>query len=267
MDNASEIRRSNELKGRYERAQAARLRRYAPDTRVRRVRWSGGETSVLDVGSGPPLLYLHGELNAAFEWIPMLPGLARIFRVIAVDRPGHGLADPFDYEGVDLLEHAPRFVGEVLDALQLRTVNLVGNSLGGLYALLFAIDEPERVSGLVLSGALVGVRHPVRFQPRVSPGDRWQRLKVPTVLLWGQRDAFATRITSDSSLLRNTQLRLVQIPDAGHLPWLDHPHAVLREIINFLAPSRSCCWPPLENAAGNFPPFTAQEATGFGRDR
>lgn len=151
----------------YETLQAALLKRYAPETVVRRIRWSGGETSVLELGSGPPLVYLHGGLSASFEWIPMLPSLARSYRVLAVDRPGHGLADPFDYSGVDLYEHAPRFVREVLDALELSSANLVGNSLGGFISVAFAIQHPERVSRLVLVGAPVGVRRTVPFQLRM----------------------------------------------------------------------------------------------------
>jgi pimeloyl-ACP methyl ester carboxylesterase len=79
-----------------EDAQAALLARYAPDTRVRRVRWAQGETQVLELGAGSPLLLVHGGGDGAFEWVPILAALARHRRVLAVDRPGHGLADPFD---------------------------------------------------------------------------------------------------------------------------------------------------------------------------
>jgi pimeloyl-ACP methyl ester carboxylesterase len=49
-----------ELDRELEQAQAALLARFAPDTRVRRVRWSRGETQVLELGDGPPLLLVHG---------------------------------------------------------------------------------------------------------------------------------------------------------------------------------------------------------------
>jgi hypothetical protein len=47
-----------------EAAQAALLTRYAPDTRARRVVWSEGETQVLELGAGPPLLLIHGAWAA-----------------------------------------------------------------------------------------------------------------------------------------------------------------------------------------------------------
>ena len=70
---------------------------------------------------------------------------------------GHGLAQPFDYAAVDMLELARRFLREVLDALGLRTANIAANSMGGLWSVAFAIDAPDRVSRLALVGAPLGV--------------------------------------------------------------------------------------------------------------
>ena len=56
-----------------EKAQAALLARDAPETRVRRLRWSHGETQVLELGAGAPLLLVHGGADGAFEWVPILP--------------------------------------------------------------------------------------------------------------------------------------------------------------------------------------------------
>ena len=98
------------------KAQAALLARYAPDTRVRRIRWSQGETQLFELGNGAPLLYVHGGLGGAFELVPILRALAENHRVLVVDRPGHGFADPFDYHGVDLLDHARTFLGDILIA-------------------------------------------------------------------------------------------------------------------------------------------------------
>lgn len=156
-----------ELDRQLETAQAALLAEHAPDTRLRRVRWSQGETQVLELGIGSPLLLVHGALSDAFGWVPILPELARNRRVLAVDLPGHGLADPFDYTGVDLLELARTFLRDILDALELRAVDLVANSMGGLFSVIFAIDNPDRVSRLVLVGAPAGLNRAVPLQLRV----------------------------------------------------------------------------------------------------
>ncbi len=146
----------SELDRELEQAQAALLARFAPDARVRRVRWSQGETQLFELGAGPPLLYVHGGLGGAFEVVPILAALAENHRVLAVDRPGHGLADPFDYRGVDLLEHARTFLGDILDAVELPTVDVVANSMGALWSVAFALDG-DRVSRLALVGAPFGI--------------------------------------------------------------------------------------------------------------
>ncbi len=148
-------------------AQAALLARFAPETRVHRIRWSEGKTQVFELGSGAPLLYVHGGLGGAYEMVPILAALAQNHHVIAVDRPGHGLADPFNYEGVDLLDHARTFLGDILDALEVSTVDVLANSMGALWSVAFAIDAPSRVSRLALVGAPFGIarRPPLPMLP------------------------------------------------------------------------------------------------------
>jgi pimeloyl-ACP methyl ester carboxylesterase len=140
-----------------EAARAALLARHAPDTRVRRLAWSHGETQVLELGAGPPLLLVHGAMSDACVWAPILPELARQHRIFAVDLPGHGLADPFDYTVVDMVEVAGAFLRDILDALELRTANIAANSMGGLWSAVLAIEAPDRVSRLALVGAPLGV--------------------------------------------------------------------------------------------------------------
>src|SRR5262245_42995024 len=117
-----------------ERAQSAYLDRVAQGYRIRRVHWSGGTTQLIEIGTGDPLLLIHGGGGYAAQWGPILFELAKRYRVLAVDRPGHGLADPFNYKGVDVLAHCHRFVSELLDDMRLPSVSIAGNSMGGLCA-------------------------------------------------------------------------------------------------------------------------------------
>ena len=143
------------------------LARFAPEARVRRIRWSQGETQVVELGCGSPLLYVHGGLGGAYEVVPILTALAETRRVLAVDRPGHGLADPFDYRGVDLLDHGRTFLRDVVDALELPTVDVVANSLGALLSVALALEAPSPVSRLALVGAPFGIvrRPPLLMLP------------------------------------------------------------------------------------------------------
>ena len=155
---------------RLQQAQTMLFAKRAPGMRARRVRWSGGETQVLELGEGQPVVLLHGGLGNAFDWVPIMPGLGRRFHVYAVDRPGHGLADPFNYSNVDLLDHARTFLGDLLDALHLPQVPLIANSMGGLWSVSYALHAADRVSRLLLVGAPAGSKRWIPLQLRLI---RW----------------------------------------------------------------------------------------------
>jgi pimeloyl-ACP methyl ester carboxylesterase len=150
-----------------ETAQAMLLAGLAPETRVRRIRWSLGETQVFELGAGSPVLYVHGGLGGAYEIVPFLAALSETHRVFAVDRPGHGLADPFDYRDTDLFDHGRTFLRDIVDALELSAVDVVANSLGALLSVAFALDDPSRVGHLALVGAPFGIarRPPLLMLP------------------------------------------------------------------------------------------------------
>jgi pimeloyl-ACP methyl ester carboxylesterase len=295
-------------------AQDALLARFAPDTHVRRIRWSQGETQLFELGTGPPLLYVHGGLSGAFELVPVLTALAENHRVLAVDRPGHGLADPFDYRGVDLIDHGRTFLRDIVDALELPSVDVVANSIGALWSVAFAIGAPSRVSRLVLAGAPFGVmrrpplmmlplgfpliggrlgrylfsnatrdgsrkfwgqvivEHPERvddllldvdvansrrnvetmvglvkciadwrrlgYRRKLILGERWRDLSTPTLLVWGEQDAFGSPEAGEAVCATNPNLRLVRVAGVGHLLWTDAPETAVAELERFLATDR-----------------------------
>lgn len=98
----------------------------------------------------PPLLLLHGWLDNAASFALLAPRLADRFHVIALDMPGHGLADHLPpgavYQHVDYA----RAVLAAADALALPRFHLLGHSLGAGVATLVAIAAPERIRGLAL---------------------------------------------------------------------------------------------------------------------
>ena len=114
----------------------------------------GLPTRYLTAGEGPPLLLLHGVGDNAFDWQWVMPALAHTYQVYALDLPGSGgSAKPLpDYSPAFFARFATAF----LDALGVERAAVVGNSLGGLAALRFALSEPERAAalGLVASAGL-----------------------------------------------------------------------------------------------------------------
>nr|QRD81000.1 lipolytic protein [uncultured bacterium] len=111
--------------------------------------WQGRlKASVKVAGEGPPLVYVHAA--AGLRWDDFLDGLARHFTVYAPELPGTGDSDPHDIYQVESLWDVVLIMGDVLDALGLSGVPLVGHSFGGMLAAEMAAHWPERFSKLVL---------------------------------------------------------------------------------------------------------------------
>lgn len=119
------------------------------------IRTGGFNTNLHDVGSGKPVLLIHGSgpgVSAWANWRLAIPFLAQNFRVVAPDVVGFGFTDRpagIHYNLDTWVEHAV----SILDALKLDTVDLVGNSFGGALSLAVAIRHPQRVRRLVLMGS------------------------------------------------------------------------------------------------------------------
>ena len=107
---------------------------------------------VLVAGHGEPVLLIHGGGTVEVQLAGVLAGLAPSFRCVAPDRPGCGLTEGFDYTNVPFRQHAINFMTGVLDGLHIQKTALIGNSMGGLWSLYFALAAPDRVTRLILLG-------------------------------------------------------------------------------------------------------------------
>ncbi len=99
--------------------------------------------------AGVPLLLLHGFGNEAHIWDDFAPEVAPYYRTLALDHRGHGESS-WDPERRYDLDTLVRDVEAVTAALDIERLVLVGHSLGGRVATLFAGRHPERLAGLVL---------------------------------------------------------------------------------------------------------------------
>ncbi len=98
-------------------------------------------------GQGDPLLFLHGAQGLNGHE-PGIASLTANFDVIAPDHPGFGKSDLSD--AVDDIGDLAMFYFDVLDALELGQVHLVGQCIGGWLALEIAIRTTARIKSLVL---------------------------------------------------------------------------------------------------------------------
>lgn len=129
---------------------------------------AGVRTAVLEGGSGPPVVLLHGPGESAVWWMRVIPDLTRTHRVVVPDLPGHGASGSAD--GDDLtVEGILAWLDALIEATCPSPPTLVGHVLGGGIAARFAVGHGARIERLVLvdSFGLAPFRPSIRFAFRL----------------------------------------------------------------------------------------------------
>jgi len=140
-------------------------------------RWvqaAGRRVNVIELGDGPPIVFVHGLSGSWPNWLEQLPVFAAHHRVVAIDLPGFGHS-PMPAETITISLYA-RILDELMETLGVSAATVVGNSMGGFVGSELAIAYPERVERLVLVSA-AGIstyrhRRAERLEPylrRVAP--------------------------------------------------------------------------------------------------
>jgi len=113
---------------------------------------SGRQVHYRVAGHGAPVVMLHPSPLSSAAVLPVAQGLARHFRVYALDTPGYGLSDPLPVAATSLDEYVAA-LAETLDALGLGRICLYGAATGAQVGIEFAKRHPDRVALLVLDAA------------------------------------------------------------------------------------------------------------------
>ena len=165
-------------------------------------------------GSGPPLLLIHGLGYARWGWEPVADKLAEAYEVLLFDNRGIGESDapPGPYSVAAMAGDA----GAVLDAAGLESAHVLGTSLGGMVALQFAVDQPDRVDRLVLACTTPGGAEAAPMPERtVRLMAEASKLPVEVALRRFVENAF--RPDPDTAMVERImghRLRTAQVPDA-----------------------------------------------------
>ena len=153
-------------------------------------------------GDGPPVVCVHGFGGAAANWSELAPLLARRFRVLVPDLPGHAGSSPLPAApNLEAYAERVRLVAEREDMLP---AALVGHSMGGLVALRFAIRHADATSALVLAASA-----------GIESATDWARFWVHVFALVrpAKRIAPAQRLVERSALLRRLVFNPVTVAD------------------------------------------------------
>lgn len=162
---------------------------------------NGVATRYHDVGSGEPVLLLHGSgpgVSAWLNWQGVIPSLAERYRVVAPDIVGFGHTerpDDIRYSLQTWVDHVRGF----LDALEIERAAVVGNSLGARIAVSLAAQHPERLSKMVLMGSP---------GPGMTPSEGLIAMRAYEPSAESMRDLLVTYIALDPTIITPELVRI-----------------------------------------------------------
>ncbi len=120
----------------------------------RRVPVLDTEMAYVDVGSGDPVVFLHGNPTSSYLWRNVIPHVEAVGRCLAPDLVGMGDSGKAPAGSYRFVDHA-RYLDAWLEALALRRVTLVVHDWGSALGFHWAQRHPERVRGIAYMEALV----------------------------------------------------------------------------------------------------------------
>ena len=133
---------------------------------------NGVQYNVEIMGSGIPLMCLHGFTGSTKTWTRLAEDLHPQFSIILLDMLGHGNSsqpsDPSRYS----MNHTIADLLEILDQIEIDKINLLGYSLGARTALSFAVQHPERCMNLILESGSPGIFDSSERMKRVEADEK-----------------------------------------------------------------------------------------------
>jgi pimeloyl-ACP methyl ester carboxylesterase len=176
-------------------------------------------------GAGEPLLLLHGGFGTVEDFASQTPELAKHFKVVAFERPGHGhsadTAEPFSFDTMS------SYTVDFIEALKLGATNLVGWSDGAITALLVAISRPDLVKRLVCVSGLFNTN-------AQSPEDlNWIRSLTPESF----RKAASQLVRRYDEISPDGPAHLPVVFEKTKKLWLDEPNISTEELAKISAPT------------------------------
>jgi non-heme chloroperoxidase len=157
----------------------------APQGRTRTIAVEGMSFGYVDLGSGSPVILVHGSISDYREWSTQMEALAKHHRVIAYSRRYHWPNSPPGKDADATAARQAEDLAAIIKSLGLAPANIVGHSYGGTTALFLALQHPELVRSLIL------LEPPVPGVLAETP-DSERLLKESEVVRDEMRQAFAS---------------------------------------------------------------------------
>ncbi len=156
--------------------------------------------------ANPLLLGLHGwsQRNGWHTWKPLMEPLAEAgYCVVSVDMPGWGKSPALDATPL-AGSRAASVVINIVDGLQKETAVLMGKSWGGGVAIKAALQQPARISGLILTA------------PALQNFAQLHELQTPVLMAWAADDPVIPISNADRYRAALPEMQLVAYATGGH---------------------------------------------------
>lgn len=226
------------------------------------LRADGHQAHYLRTGSGPSVVLLHGAASDSSDWVETMHALSHSYSLYAPDMLGYGLSErpKSSYYLSEFIEFTLGFLQELDSDSHI----LVGHSLGGRVCLEIALRYPELVHRLVLVDTVgfgklarwgmylgafmhwlrkgLSIKQPYpRFLKEAGEDKDWRcigrlpELKVPTLVVWNQRDPYypLTGALRAKELIPNVRLEV--FPGYGHAPHVQRRGHFNSLLLDFLS--------------------------------
>nr|WP_102142584.1 alpha/beta fold hydrolase [Mycobacterium sp. QGD 101] len=167
-----------------------------------------------EYGYGPPLVLLHGsgpDVTGWHNFHGVLGAFGEFYRCLVLEHPGVATA----------LDALTQFV----DTLQLDSVDIIGNAMGGGVAITYAIAHPEKVRRLVTVGGL---------GCGLQPWEGIHRITAPTLITWGRDDRVSPLDMALIALRAIPNAELHVFPNCGHGAMIEQRDAFVTTVLSFL---------------------------------
>ena len=225
----------------------------------RTVALPGVQLSILEAGTGDPVIYVHGVVTTSNIFPNYLAAYSPTYRGIAVDLRGYG-----DSEKTSSGSNIDQFVADLIalaDHLGIQKPVWVGVSMGGMILQRLALPHPDRVRALVLVSKNIIVEsfppgtNPRVYQPLLDRIPTWNgevlrealtsmsrfsvhgqlsRITAPTLVMVGAKDDVATPAIAKGIQAQIAGAQLVEF-DTGHFMMAENPEQFHVVLGNFLA--------------------------------
>jgi abhydrolase domain-containing protein 14 len=183
---------------------------------------SGKKLHYLESGSAssPTVLLLHGARYTSDTW-KTLGTIDRVagagYHVLALDLPGYGQSETSPIEPEE-------FLSEAMTTLGVDKAVVVSPSMSGQFSFPLLVSSPEKVAGFVPIAPAGSERYLKQLK----------KVKVPTLVIWGEKDAIIPVEKSDALVAAIEDAKRLILKGAGHPCYLERPDEFHRALLEFL---------------------------------